>query len=706
MTVPAWRLTLKRRLAIVTAFLALWVVGIEARLVFLQVVSHNRLAALAERQHNRTQESPAKRGDILDRRGRVLATSVDADTIYAVPSELSDPGDVVARLCRAFGDCTKKERQALAEKLNNQKQFAYVRRQVSPDVARRVADLNLDGIGFVKESKRFYPNRELAAHLLGWVGVDNVGLGGIESTYDAEIRGRKGTILIQTDARRKAFSRVERPPTAGSTVELTIDDYLQHIAERELQAGVAENRAAGGTAIVMNPHTGEILAMANQPMFNPNAYRDVDEIARRNRAVQDLYEPGSTFKVVTASAALEEHVLRPDAIIDTNPGQVKLAGRPAIREDSNRNYGVLSFTDVIVKSSNVGAIRIGFRVGAERLSRFVSLYGFGHPSSQDFPAESPGIVWSPDKWSESALASVSMGYQIGVTPLQMVTAVSSVANGGELIEPRVIRATHRDDRRFVVRPKVLRRTINQETDAALTKIMEQVVARGTAKKAQIPGYTVAGKTGTAQKVVNGHYSHSDHMASFIGFMPSRNPALAIVVVIDSPKGPNGDHGGAVAAPIFQRIAEASLRYLGVAPDVNPAPPVLVARQQDNDSRDATAGPPAETRLTEASSTAPSTTATRLTDASTTRAPAAISLTSPQVATLVVDAGTVPDVRGMSAREAVRTLFKLGINAHISGDGIVVSQMPAPGEPIDRGGVCRLALERSAHPAGSPQGSRP
>ena len=701
MTVPAWRLALKRRLTVVTALLAFWVAGIEARLVFLQVVSHNHLAALAERQHSRTQESPAKRGDILDRRGRVLATSVDADTIYAVPSELSDPGNVVANLCRAFGDCTKKERQALAEKLNNQKQFAYVRRQVSPDVARRVADLNLEGIGFVKESKRFYPNRELAAHLLGWVGVDNVGLAGIESTYDADIRGKKGTILIQTDARRKAFSRIERLPTAGSTVELTIDDYLQHIAERELQAGVVENRAAGGTAIVMNPHTGEIIAMANQPTFNPNAYRDVDEIARRNRAVQDLYEPGSTFKVVTASAAIEERVLRPDAIIDTNPGQVKLAGRPAIREDGNRNYGVLSFTDVIVKSSNIGAIRIGFKVGAERLSRFVSLYGFGHPSSQDFPAESPGIVWSPDKWTESALASVAMGYQIGVTPLQMVTAVSSVANGGELIEPRVIRATYRDDRRFVVRPNVLRRTINQETDATLTTIMEQVVARGTAKRAQIPGYTVAGKTGTAQKVVNGHYSHSDHMASFVGFMPSRNPALAIVVVIDSPKGPNGDHGGAVAAPIFQRIGEASLRYLGVAPNVNPAPPVLVARQQDTDSRDVSA-PQAEARLTDASTT-PS---TRLPGASTTLPSSAISLTTPQFVTLVVDAGTVPDVRGMGARDAVRTLFKLGINAHVSGDGIVASQMPAPGEPIDHGGVCRLLLERWAHPPELPQGSRP
>jgi cell division protein FtsI/penicillin-binding protein 2 len=661
MSTAASRETLKQRIAVVGGFLALWVAAIEARLVFLQVVSHSDLVARAERQQKRTQEALAKRGDILDRRGRVLATSVDADSIYAVPSEIGNADEVVAKLCQAFTDCTRKERQVLVEKLGQQRAFAYVRRQVSPDTAKRVAELNLDGIGFVKESKRFYPNRELAAHLLGWVGIDNIGLGGLEYTYDPQIRGKKGTILIQTDARRQAFSRVERPPTAGSTVELTIDEYLQHIAERELHAGVMENRAASGSAIVMNPHTGEILAMANEPTFNPNAFREVEENARRNRAVQDLFEPGSTFKVVTASAAIEEKVLPINSYIDTNPGQIKLTGRPAIREDGNRNYGVLSFTDVIVKSSNIGAIRIGFRIGTERLSRFVALYGFGKTSSPDFPAENPGIVWSPEKWTESALASVSMGYQVGVTPLQMVTAVSSVANGGELVEPRVIRAIYRNDRRFLVHPKVLRRTINQETAALLTTIMEQVVERGTAKRAQILGYTIAGKTGTASKLVNGHYSRFDYNASFVGFLPSRNPALAMIVVIDSPHGPASYHGGAVAAPIFQRIAEASLRYLGVAPNVDPSPPVLVAKRDVGENVDAQPDP----------------------------------VPKPTVTVVKDEQGTVPDVRGMSARDAVRKLLKVGLSARLSGDGIVVSQLPLPGSPIEQGIVCRLQLERGA-----------
>jgi cell division protein FtsI (penicillin-binding protein 3) len=663
-----WRLTVGPRIAAVSAVLGLWVAGIEARLVVLQVGRHADLMARAERQQKRTMEAPAKRGDILDRRGRVLATSVDADSIYAVPSEIVNPGEIAARLCRALGDCRSNERQSLADRLGQARAFAYVRRQVDPEQARRVAALNLDGIGFIKESKRFYPNKELAAHLLGWVGIDNTGLSGLEYTYDPQIRGKKGTILIQTDARRHAFSRFERPPTAGSSVELTLDEYLQHVAERELHAGVVENLAAGGSAIIMNPRTGEILAMANEPTFNPNAYRDFDDDQRRNRAIQDLYEPGSTFKIVTASAAIEEKVMPVDALIDTSPGRIRIGTR-VVTDDGGRNNGLLSFTKVIVKSSNIGAIKIGFQVGTERMSRFVSLFGFGRQVSPDFPSESPGIVWRPEKWTDSALASVSMGYQVAVTPLQMAAAVSAVANGGLYVEPRVIRAVYRNGIRYAVEPKVVRRTISAGTAAELTTIMESVVSEGTAKRARMDGYTLAGKTGTAQKLVNGSYSHVDHNASFVGFLPSRDPEFAVVVVIDSAKGPNGDHGGAVAAPIFKKIAEATVRYLGVPPTVNPAPPVLVAR----DAR--SSAPPGTTSDSE----------------------------RPTV-TLVVDGpqgadglqGKVPDLRGMSAREAVRALVKVGMSPRLSGDGVVTSQTPAPGELL-RGGVCRLYLERTPAP---------
>ncbi len=657
---PDWRVTLKRRTIVVAVALALWVIGIEARLVFLQVIRHADLVARAEKQYTRTIPTPAKRGDIVDRKGRVLATSVDTDTIYAVPSDMSETDAAVAKLCGALGDCTNKERQTLIDRFRRGT-FTYVRRQVSPDQKRRVDDLGLDGIGFVKESRRFYPNRELAAHVLGYVGIDNTGLNGVEVAYDSKIRGKSGKVLVQTDARRHAFSRFERPPTSGATIELTIDEYVQHVAERELHAGIVRNRAAGGSAIVMNPHTGEILAMANEPTFNPNAYRDFDDIDRRNRAVQDLYEPGSTFKVVTASAAIEEKVMPIDTMIDTSPGVLHIAGRPKpVTEARHHDYGVLSFTDVIVRSSNIGAIKIGLRVGTDRLSRFVSVFGFGHPVSPDFPGESPGIVWNPAKWTESALASVSMGYQVGVTPLQMVTAVSSVANGGELVEPRVVRAIYRDNRRYGVQPKIVRRTISAETAATLTGIMEGVVGddHGTARAARMAGYTIAGKTGTAAKLVNGHYSTSDYNASFVGFLPSRNPVVAIIVVTDSPHaGPTT--GGAVSAPVFKRIAEATLRYLGVPRSVDPEAPILVARHDSG-------------------------------------VPTAVPTTSTPVVRFVSDGGpgTVPDLSGMSAREAAHRLARLGLTARMSGDGFVISQNPPPGFPLDTAGVCLLTLQRS------------
>lgn len=649
-----WRVPLKRRIVWMAGCLAFWVACIETRLVYLQVFARADLVARAERQQERTQPSPAKRGDILDRRGRVLATSVDADTIYAVPSAIGDEAATVRQLCAAFRDCTAKERQDLVDRLTKQRHFAYVRRQVSQDMAARVAALNLDGIGFIKESHREYPNKELAAHVLGFVGIDSKGLNGLESAYDSQIRGKDGQVLVQTDARRHAFNRFERPPTAGATVELTIDEFLQHIAERELHAGVLDNRAVGGTAIVMDPHTGEILALANEPTFDPNEYRDATEFARRNRAVQDLYEPGSTFKVVTASAAIQERIMPLDAAIDVSGGRINIGAR-VVRD--THDYGVLTFTDVIVKSSNVGAIRIGFRLGTDRLSDYVQKFGFGLPVSPDFPSESPGIVWDRAKWTDSALASVSMGYQVGVTPLQMVTAVSSVANGGDYIEPRVVRAVYRDGRRLVVRPRVVRQTVSKDTAASMTGIMEQVVARGTATLAKIPGYTIAGKTGTANKLVNGRYSN-DTYASFVGFLPSNDPVVAILVVLDAPRGNNGHFGGPVSAPIFRRIAEETLRYMRVPPSINPETPVLVKRSVSE---------PAPTPI--------------------------VTVPVPELP-FDEEPGTVPDVRGLSARDAMRKLTRFGLSARMQGDGFVAEQDPAPGTPVDEGSVCHLTLART------------
>jgi cell division protein FtsI (penicillin-binding protein 3) len=644
----------------VAAVFALWTVGIEARLIYLQVVAHADLTARADRQQLDTIDVPAKRGEILDRHGRVLAYSVDADTVFANPLEVEGPDRTASLVCGALDACDNAMRQSMAKMLRKRTQFAYLARKISPEEASRVRALQLKGIAFLKENRRYYPKRELAAHVLGYVGTDNVGLAGLESTYDSQVRGKDGKVLVTADARQHAlFSRVDRQATAGASLELTIDQYLQHIAERELRAGVEKNRAAGGSAVIMDPRTGEILALANWPTFNPNTFLESHEQSRRNRAIQDLYEPGSTFKLVTASAALEENVISMWDPVDCSPGFIKFEGRPPIR-DMHR-YGVMPFTDVIVKSSNVGAIRVGLRLGPERLGRYVSRFGFGQPIAPDFRGENPGIVWNPATLDSSALASVSMGYQVGVTPVQMAAAASSIANGGTLIEPRVVRAIIKDGRRSLVQPRSLRRTVSEKTVAELTEIMEDVVQRGTAKSAQIPGYTIAGKTGTAAKLINGRYSRSEYNASFIGFIPSRDPALTIIVVIDSPHG-GGYTGGVVAAPVFKRIAEASLRQIGVGPNIGAPPPVLVARHDDE---------------------------------SATMLPRKVGDSSDYVNTIIqaAESGTMPDLQGLSAREAVRVLTRLGVTARMAGDGFVIDHRPLPGEPIVHGDVAKLKLSR-------------
>lgn len=657
----AWRATLQSRLLAVALIFAVWTIGIEARLFYLQVVEHSELTIRADRQQLDVIDVPAKRGEILDRHGRVLAYSVDADTIYANPTEVQDPDDTAARVCGALDNCDAPVRQGMAKALRKRSQFVYLARKVSPDEAKRVKALQLKGVAFLKENRRYYPKKELAAHVLGYVGTDNVGLAGLESTYDTQIRGRDGKVLVTTDARQHAlFSRVDRAATAGAGLELSIDQYLQHIAERELRAGVADNRAAGGSAVIMDPRSGEILALANWPTFNPNAFAESDEAERRNRAIQDLYEPGSTFKLVTASAALEERVIKPQDPVDCAPGFITFPGRPPIRDV--HAYGVLPFADVIVKSSNVGAIRVGLRLGPERLNRYIDRFGFGRTIAPDFRGESPGIVWDPAKLDSSALASVSMGYQVGVTPVQMAAAASSIANGGTLIEPRVVRAIIKGGRRTIVQPRVVRRTVSAETAAELTAIMEDVVERGTARSAQIDGYTIAGKTGTAAKLVGGHYSKSDYNASFVGFVPSRNPVLTIIVVIDSPHGA-GYMGGVVAAPVFKRIAEAALRQIGVPPNIGAVPPVLVARHE--------AG-------------------------STPMAPRPVAANGPDSVSSAIEAtqpGTMPDLRGLAAREAVNVLTRLGMTARMNGSGFVVEQSPEAGEAVVAGEVSLLTLGR-------------
>jgi cell division protein FtsI (penicillin-binding protein 3) len=667
-----WRETLRSRLLVFAVVFAVWTIGIEARLFYLQVLEHADMVARAENQQRRTIDAIAPRGDIYDRFGQILAYSADAETIGADPTHVEDPEKAARALCAVL-DCTPESRRDLARKLGRKQnatgkpiQYISIARQISPTLGRRVADLELPGVIVLRETRRYYPNRALGANFLGYVGTDNEGLGGLEAKFDSRIRGRNGRIFFMADGRQRAMGiREEQPATPGDSIELTIDETLQHIADRELRAGVEQYNAKAGMAIVMDPHTGEILALSNYPTFNPNDFGSSTGYDRANRAVQHVYEPGSTFKLITAAAAIEERVLKTTDMIDCAPGFIRVPGRGRPVYDVHP-YGPLSFEDVIVKSSNVGAIKAVQQIGIERMSIYVKRFGFGQILSSDFGGQSRGIVWSADQLDESGLASISMGYQIGVTPIQMAAAVSSIANGGTLYEPRMIRAFAAGGRREAVPAKVVRRTVSPETAATLTGIMEQVVERGTAKAARIDGYTIAGKTGTAAKVIDGAYSKTDYNVSFVGFAPSRKPALAVVVVIDTPRAEVTSYGGTIAAPIFKRIAEASLRHLGVGPNLNAPPPVLVTR---NDDRRAIQP--------------------------------ALATLGPERVIAPARMGMMPDLRGLSARDAVQALGRIGMRAVLTGDGFVVSQEPEAHSALVPGDAVQLKLGR--RPPGPPAG---
>ena len=663
----SWRRTLKRRLVVAAVLGVAWTAAIEARLVYLQVIQYDFLIKEAKKQQLDTVTLDARRGDIYDRNGRLLAYNVDADSIWADATQLSDPRATVAALCAVLRDCKRPEQEQYISRISKRtedgrlKQFVWLRRQISPDKALAVTKLQLNGVYLKKETRRYYPQREVAAHLLGYVGDGNIGLAGLEQKYQTDVGGEPGKVLMQIDRKQRPFSRVEQPPTPGASLLLTIDSNLQRVAERELAAGVEWSGAGGGTAIVMDPMTGEILALANAPTFNPNAFNDFSEEVRINRATQYVYEPGSTFKVVTAGAALEEHVARPTDLVHTSPGVMRFGSR-VIDEAKGHNYGTLTFEEVIVKSSNVGAIKIGLQVGAERLSAYVTRFGFGARTSQDdFGGESRGIVWKASDLTPSAVASVSMGYQVSVTPMQMAAAVSAVANGGQLLEPRVVKAVIRNGVQTSFPSKVVRRVLSADVAAQLTTIMEGVVERGTAKAAQIEGFTIAGKTGTAAKTLKtGGYSTSDYNVSFVGFVPSRHPVFTILVVIDSPHKVS-PYGGTVAAPVFQKIAASALRLRGVPPSLNPPAPLVIARREAVHQQPVSG--PADAVVTLAGATSE----------------------SPAV---------LPDLVGMNVRDAALALVRLGLTPQVNGSGYVVaSQRPAPGSALDDIDTATLWLER-------------
>jgi cell division protein FtsI (penicillin-binding protein 3) len=688
----------KTRLYALGGFFLFWLLMISFRLLQLEVVDYGEWMQRAARQQQRSIEVAARRGNIYDRNGHELAMSIDVDSVFAVPSEIPDPETTASLLGRVLNLPAPE----IVAKLRGSHSFAWIARKIDADESKRLRAMNLRGIYFEKEPKRFYPKRELAAQTLGYVGVDDEGLGGIEHEYDDQLRGQPGRMQIVMDARRKWFGRVEKYPDAGENVVLTIDEKIQYIAERELEKALADTHAIAGTVVVQNPHTGEILALASRPTFNPNSFRHVPLEALKNRAVSDMYEPGSVFKIVTYSAALQEQLIHPDDMIDTQGGVISIGN---LRIHDLHKMGVVPISEALAHSSDVAAVKVGMKLGDDRFYSFIHNYGFGQPTGIELPGETRGVARPPNRWSKVSIGAVSIGQEVGVTPLQLVSMVSTIANDGIYTPPRIVAGVlppRGTPQTVTFHPAQQRRVVSPLVSAEMRKMLEGVVLFGTAKRAILDGYSSAGKTGTAQKVdpATGTYSKTNYVATFAGFAPVNTPAITILVSLDSPKGLH--QGGQVSAPVFARIAQQVLAYLNVPHDVELDPKRLqlraAARNEDlsDNSPDRIGAEWTADDEVAQSATAPPTAAAA--KASTPEKATAAKMQPEAVAaasvpakaaegTVVLDVGggvTVPSFVGKTMRSAVETAQDAGIELEAVGSGVAREQSPAPGSRVAGG----------------------
>ncbi|MCD5390617.1 serine hydrolase [candidate division NPL-UPA2 bacterium] len=548
----------KFRTFLVLLVLSACLIYLLQRLYQIQLVMGEALGQKARAQHQRNFQLSPRRGNIYDRNGKKLALTVSVDSICAWPERAKSITD---KEIDKLSSILRISPSTLREKLHSRRPFVFLARKVDRGLGAQIRRLNLPGIDYLEEVKRFYPKGSLGAHLLGFVGVDGTGLEGLELYYDRYLRGTPGWRQVEKDARGREilpFRDDYTPPMDGYHLVLTIDKVIQHIAERELERTFQEREAKGGTLVVMDPKTGEILALANRPTFNPNSFKDYPANYRRNRAITDIFEPGSTFKVITAAAALEERLFQLEDKIFCEEGSYRLNGH-SIRDV--RPHGWLSFKEVIEVSSNIGTVKIGQALGKERLYEYIRSFGFGAKTGIDFPGEVRGLIRTPQRWSKLSLGAIPFGQEIAVTAVQLATALSAIANGGLLMRPRVVDAIL-DQEGEVVRKfesQVVRRVISSQTAKQLTEILVGVVENGTGRTARLEGYAVAGKTGTAQKAERGGYSDTKFISSFMGYLPAEDPEVVIVVIIDEPQG--DFFGATVAGPTFRRVAEGVMSYL-------------------------------------------------------------------------------------------------------------------------------------------------
>jgi cell division protein FtsI (penicillin-binding protein 3) len=581
------------RLYLLGAMLLFWCVAICGRLVYLQIFRYGSFVKQAEHQQQREIPLSAKRGVIYDRAGHELAMSVLVDSAFAVPTEVKDLPTAVSLITRITGD----DHNVVLADCRNHKTFCWVARKADDETIERIKSLRLQGIHFQKEPKRFYPARDLAAQVVGTVGMEDSGQSGIEHAFDDELRGRAGKMFISVDARRQWFSDVEKQPEPGESLVLTIDKNIQYIAEKELDQAIHDTQAIAGTVIVENPHTGEILALANRPTFNPNLRKEITPGALTNRAVSYVYEPGSTFKLVTISAALEEKLTNPNEVFDCQMGSIVYNG---MRIRDSKPHGLLPVWGVLAESSDVGSIKIALRLGEDRFYKYIRAFGFGQQTGIELPGETRGMTKSVSRWSKVSIAAISMGQEIGISPLQLAGLVSTFANDGVWVAPRIVAGKVEPQgtpQTVAFHPGASRRVISSYTAAEMRSMMQKVVLEGTGRKAILEGYTSAGKTGTGQKVdpATGAYSKTKYVASFAGFAPLNNPQIVVGVILDSAVGLH--QGGQVSAPVFRRVTQQVLEYLHTPHDLPLAPNhqllLAEAKMKDRDLEEGTPDHPGE-----------------------------------------------------------------------------------------------------------------
>jgi len=573
------------RFVYVALIFCLWALTIAVRLTWLQVVQHSLWVERAKDQQQRGFTVAPHRGVVYDRNMHPLAMTVLVDSIYAEPSELgenrADDAALLAKIVHVDPLDNFTLEKDIDARFNMGKHFAWVARRVTPDIASRVRQLNLKGIYFFPEFKRFYPNGDLGSHVLGYVGADDTGLGGLEAKFDDELHGEPGHEFTAIDAKRHVLGSDESDPIPGENLQLTIDSNIQHMAEDALDAQMAKVKALHGTIVVQDPHTGQILALAVSPRFNPNDAMHMDPHDLEDLAVSDVYEPGSTFKLVTYAAALDAGGVKPTDMVDCQGGAMTMFGR-TLHDDKEDHFVVVTVQYALEHSSDVGAAKMALKIGPNQFYKYIRGFGFGERSGVELPSETRGLLAPPRKWGSTSILSIAIGQEVAVTPVQLVSMVSAIANGGVYLPPHILLQSsdslkseqklgadpfHPGSGLPATLPDGAHRVITEHTAMEMRGMMAGVVSEGTGKAAQLNGYSSAGKTGTAQKVdpVTHTYSHVKVVASFAGFAPVNNPAISVTVVIDQPT-VGSLYGAAVSAPVFRDVAQEVLEYLGVVHD--------------------------------------------------------------------------------------------------------------------------------------------